>query len=389
MAMRAEPTPSGAQASLPTALVVGFAIASIGGPLALLTLLPDTAGDAVGSAGLIAILSLAVFAIPLGIWLAFSGEIVSGGGLSAFVEAAIGRRAAVVHGWIWAFAYFLYLPYTVTFVVYDMLPPVFPGVSAYRSSLELVVPVVIVVIMLVPVRAMLIGLGLLAAVQLVLMVVLAVIEFSHSSAHLASHPELSDASKATGNTALLFVCASLPLYLGAEVRGGSRTMQRALLAAVVVVGAAFLALAIPFAGLPDELRDAAVPGAAIAQAYSGRGLAVVVGLFTAASTLALIICEYVALARLIHWLHGPPIKSLLRWIAVPFILADAISLIDPDRFYDDLLKPSLGALFISQIAVFAAFPRFRRGSLAIGAAVAASALAVWGLYTLFAGGASS
>ncbi len=32
-----------------------------------------------------------------------------------------------MHGWIWAFAYFLYLPYTVTFVVYDLLPPVFPG----------------------------------------------------------------------------------------------------------------------------------------------------------------------------------------------------------------------------------------------------------------------
>jgi hypothetical protein len=375
--------------SLPTPLVVGFAIASIGGPLALLALLPDTAGDAIGSAGLVVILALVVFAVPFGIWLVFSSTIVSGGGLTAFVEAAVGRRAAVAHGWLWAFAYFLYLPYTVTFVVYDVLPPVFPGISSYRTSLELVLPVVLVAIMLAPLRAMLVGLGLLAAAQLVLMVVLAVIEFSHASVHLTSHPELGDTSKATGNTALLFVCASLPLYLGAEVRGGSKTMRRCLLAAMAIVGAAFLATAIPLAGVPDELRDAAVPGAAIAQAYSGRGLAVIVGLFTAASTLALIICEYVALARLIHWLHGPPIRSLLRWIAVPFIAADAISLIDPDRFYDDLLKPSLGALFISQIIVFAAFPRFRRGSFAIGAALAASALAVWGIYTLLAGGASS
>ncbi len=136
---------------------------------------------------------------------------------------AVGRALrAVVHGWIWAVSYFLYLPFTVTYVVYDMLPPVFPGISAYRSSLELVVPVVIVAIMLLPVRAMLAGLGLLAAVQLVLMVVLAVIEFSHSRAHLTSHPELADTGKATGNTALLFVCASLPLYLGAEVCGGSK-----------------------------------------------------------------------------------------------------------------------------------------------------------------------
>ena len=88
-----------------------------------------TAGE-IDSAGLVVLLALAVFAVPLGIWLVYSGKVVSGGGLSAFVEAAVGRRAAVVHGWIWAFAYFLYLPYTVTFVVYDLLPPVFPGISA-------------------------------------------------------------------------------------------------------------------------------------------------------------------------------------------------------------------------------------------------------------------
>jgi len=90
------------------------------------------------------VLALAVFSFPLAIWLAFSQQIVSGGGLTAFVEATVGRRAALAHGWIWAFAYFLYLPYTVTFVVYDQLPPVFPGVHAYRATLELLVPVAIV-----------------------------------------------------------------------------------------------------------------------------------------------------------------------------------------------------------------------------------------------------
>ena len=173
------------------------------------------------------------------------------------------------------------------------------------------------------------------------------------------------------------------------MRGGSRTVRRGLFAAVAIVGVAFLADAIPLAGVPDELRNAAVPGAAIAQAYSGRGLAVAVGLVTAASTLALIICEYVALARLINWLHGPPVRSVLRWIAVPFILADVISLVDPNRFYDDLLKPSLAALFVSQLVVFLAFPRFRRGPLAIAAAAVASALVVWGLYTVFFGAATS
>ena len=133
-------------------LFVGFAIGSIGGPIALLTLFPSTAGDGIDSAGLVVLLALALFAAPLGIWLVYSRDIVSMGGLSAFVEATVGRRAALVHGWIWAFAYFLYLPYTVTFVVYDLLTPVFPGISAYRASLELLLPVGIVLIVVSPLR---------------------------------------------------------------------------------------------------------------------------------------------------------------------------------------------------------------------------------------------
>lgn len=374
---------------LPPGLYVGFAVASIGGPIALLTLLPGTAGAGLDSAGLVVLLALAVFAAPLGIWLSYSGRVVSPGGLSAFVEAAAGRRAALAHGWIWALAYFLYLPYTVTFVVYDLLPPVFPGISPYRSSLELVLPVALVAVVFVPLRPLLAGVGLLALAQLVVMLVLAGVEFSHASASFAVAPTVNDTGRATGGTALLFICASLPLYLGAEVSGGSRTVRRGLAVAVALVGAVFLVAAIPLSGVPDELRDAAVPGAAIAQAYGGRGLAVVVGLLTAASTCALIVAEYLALARLLHWLHGPPVRRVLLWIAVPFVAADVVSLVDPDRFYDDLLKPSLGALFVSQLVVFAVFPRLRRHPVAIGAAAVASGLAAWGLYILIAGGAST
>jgi hypothetical protein len=91
----------------------------------------------------------------------------------------------------------------------------------------------------------------------------------------------------------------------------------------------------------------------------------------------------------LHWLHGLPVRSVLRWIAVPFVAADAISLVNPDRFYADLLKVSLGALYLSQLIVFVVFPRFRAGGLALGAAAVASALAAWGLYLLVAGGAST
>jgi hypothetical protein len=309
----------------------------------------------------------------------FSRRIVSGGGLTAFVEATVGRRAALAHGWIWAFAYFLYLPYTVTFVVYDQLPPVFPGVHAYRATLELLVPVAIVALIFLPLRLVVAALGALAVAQIVVLLVVAGVELSHAGASFAPHPGVDATGRATAGTALLFVCASLPLYLGAEVQGGSRTVRRGISVAVALVGAALLVAAIPHAAVPDRLRDAAVPGAAIAQAYSGRGLAVAVGLLTAGGTLALIVAEYVALARLLRWLHGIPVRTSYAWMAVPFLALDAISLIDPDRFYDDLIKPSLGALFVSQLIVFLAFPRFRRGAVAVVAAALAAGLAGWGL----------
>ena len=128
---------------------------------------------------------------------------------------------------------------------------------------------------------------------------------------------------------------------------------------------------------------------AIAQAYSGHGLAVAVGLATAASVTTLIVAEYLALGRLLHWLHGPPLRRVLLWIAVPFVAADAFSLIDPEAFYDKLLKPSLGALFISQLVVFLVFPLFRRGFRWLPLVAVASGLAGWGFYTLVAGSAST
>ena len=371
-------------------LFVGFAIASIGGPLALPNFLPGTAGDeGIESAGLVVLLALAVFAAPLVLWLVYSRRVVSPGGLTAFVEAAAGRRAALVHGWIWAFAYFLYLPYTITFVVYDVLTPIFPGLHPYRWVLELVLPVAIVVLVLAPVRLALTALVLVGLAQLLLMVVLGGVTLDHVPVRFAHEPSFDPIGRGVGGTALLFICASLPLYLGAEVRGGSRTVRRGLAAAVTVVGVCFFVAALPLATVPGALRDFPVPAATIAKYYSGRPLEVAVALGIAAGTLALIVAEYLALGRLLHWLHGFELRRVLLWIAGPFVIADVISLINPDEFYDKLLKPSLGALFVSQLIVFLVFPLFRRGLRWLPLVAVASALAVWGFYTLVSGSAST
>jgi hypothetical protein len=388
--VRADPANPRQATGFSPLLFVGFAIASIGGPLALPNFLPAAAGDeGIASAGLVVLLALLVFAAPLVLWLVYSRSVVSPGGLTAFVEAAAGRRAALVQGWIWTIAYFLYLPYTVTFVVYDILAPEFPGIHPYRWVLELVLPVAIVLLVLAPVRVALAALLLVGLAQLVLMLTLGGIEISHVPVRFANEPSADPVGRGVGGTALLFICASLPLYLGAEVRGGSRAVRRGVAAAVAVVGVCFFIAALPLATVPSALRDFPVPAASMAKYYSGRELEIAVALGIAAGTLALIVAEYLALGRLLHWLHGAPLPRVLVWIAGPFVIADAISLVDPETFYDKLLKPSLGALFLSQLLVFLVFPLFRRGVRWLPLVAVASGLAVWGFYTLVSGSAST
>ena len=64
-------------------------------------------------------------------------------------------------------------------------------------------------------------------------------------------------------------------------------------------------------------------------------------------------------------------------------------LINPEQFYDKLLKPSLGALFVSQLIVFLVFPLYRRGLRWLPLVAIASGLVAWGFYTLVAGSVST
>jgi hypothetical protein len=385
----AEPAAGRANGGFSPLLFVGLAIASIGGPLALANFLPGVAGDSIDSAGLVVLLAMVVFAAPLTIWLVYSRRVVTRGGLTAFVDAAAGRPTALVHGWIWAIAYFLYLPYTVTYVVYDLLPPIFPGVVPYRWVLELVIPLAIVVLVLAPLRLALVALLVVGLAQLVLLLILGGVTLSNVPARLAAQPEADPTARAVAGTALLFICSSLPLYLGAEVRGRGRTVRRGLVFAVGAVGLCFFVAALGMSTVPRALLDFPLPAATIAKYYSGRTLEVAVALGIAVGTLALIVAEYLALGRLIHWLHGPPLRRVLVWIAVPFIAADVLSLIDPQAFYDKLLKPSLGALFISQLLVFLVFPLFQRGLRWLPVVAVASGLAGWGFYMVVAGSSST
>ena len=323
------------------------------------------AGDeAIGSAGLVVALAVAVFAAPLTLG-SSTRRVVSPGGL-----IRLRRRRGGMSGWlwctagIWAFADFLDLPYTITFVVYDVLPPVFPGIvldllgcssSSSRSrssssSLRLCVSALV--------SLLVVGLA-----QLVLLLVLGGVTLANVPARFAAEPEADPTARA-------LVAGTAPCC--SSVRACRSTSVPRCAAAAGRSGAVSSSRSRSWASASSWRQSGCPPShgccwsspcraAAIAKYYSGRSLEVAVALGIAVGTLALIVAEYLALGRLLHWLHGPPLRRVLLWIAVPFTAADVISLINPEQFYDKLLKPSLGALFISFLIVFLVFPLFQRG----------------------------
>jgi hypothetical protein len=361
------------------ALFYGFAVAAIGGPLALAVIYVPGAAD-LRSAGLVTLLGALLYAAPLCIWMRFSRDVVSPAGLAGFVEAAAGRKLALVQAAVWAFSYFLYLPYTVTDIVYEMVAVVFPGIEPWRPLLEVAIPVAIVGLVLLGTLPALRVLAVSALLQLGILVVLGAAVIHHVGAPAASFTHAHGLRPGAANVALLFVCGSLPLFLGAEVAGGSRTIRRVLPIAGVVAAGYVLFAVFAFAAVDPALRSEELPGYAIAGAYSGRTLAIVVGLGAALSVAGLIVAEYLALTRLLFAFTGVPIRKLVSIIAVPFVALDALSLIDPEWFDEHVLRPSLIALYLSQLIVFAVYPLYRRRPVDVALAAIAFALMAWGLW---------
>lgn len=340
------------------------------------------------SAGLLTVLGALVYACPLAVWVRYSRDIVSAGGLAAFVEASAGRKLALVQAGVWAISYFLYLPYTVADIVYEMLVVVFPGIEPWRWLLELTLPLLIVAIVLAGTIPALRVLVVSAALQLLVLLAFGVVLIGHVGAPARSFTHVPGTHSLWHGTAaisLLFVCGSLPLFLGAEAEGGRRTVRRTLVVAGAVVAGYAVFAVFALAAVDPSLLHGEIPAYDVAAAYSGRTLAVVVGLGAAISVAGVIVAEYLALSRLLYWVSGVPVRRLLAWIAVPFVAADALSLLSPDAFDENVLRPSLIALFLSQLIVFAVFPlyRKRRGELTpvdVAIAVVAFAVMAFGLW---------
>jgi amino acid transporter len=368
---------------------VAFAVVSFGGPLALAALYaPSILQDVTTSSGLVAVAAAVVFGLPLLVWLRYSRYVATSGGLYSFVREAAGPRVALVQAVVWIFSYALYLVYTTASIVYDTLPAVSPGFRRYQPFLEIAIPVALAVTMLAGRAVTFLVLGVLAVGQLVLVAILAVVTLwhDHPSSSFALHRPSHALAAAGGQVALLYVCGSLPLYVGGEVaEPRTRTVRRGLVIGYALTAVGVILVVFPLAQNPAFTR-APIPGMSVAEVFSGHSLALAVGVGVAASIAGVMLVEYFALTRLLHVLTRRSIRQITGALAVVLVVSAPFTLIDPARFYDALLKPSLVALWLSQLIVFVVYPRFaaRHGRLRVSDVVIATAGTVFALYGAWA-----
>ena len=376
--------------------LLAVAFAAFGGPLALAGLYgPALLGDVIGSGGWVVLAGAAVFLAPLAIWLRFSRDIASSGGLFTFVEAAVGRHVALVQAAFWVGSYLLYLLYTSVYVVYDLLPVAVPGVHDVRPALAVLLPVALAVVVVAGRASAMAAIAVIGVGQVGLAVVLDVVAVRHAPTAPAftSSASVHDFVTSTAALSALFICGSLPLFLGGEVRGGGATIRRILPVGFVVTSLLVLLAAYPLARNPSYTH-AALPGMTIVENYLGHDPAVAVGLGIAASVVGVMLVEYVALTRLLSAVTGRGVGTWARWIAVPLVVAGPVSLAGPDRFYDDLLRPSLALLWLAQLMVVGAYPWFeaRRGGLRpwhVVLSLVAAAMMGYALWTVVTGSAAT
>lgn len=365
----------------------GVAVASFGGPLALAALQgPGVISGAGASSGLAMLASAVVFLAPLAIWLRYSRHVQGPGGLYAFVEAAAGRKVALTQAAIWITSYLLYVVYTTVQIVYDILPGILPGERRYQTLLALLIPVAIAGVMIAGRAAALLAIGLIAVGQVALAGILDGVTLAHVSTPISSFGTGAPAgslAKAGAQTSQLYICGSLTLFLGGEIRSPSRTIRRGLIGAFLLTATVITLVVAPLAASPGLLRTD-FPGARLAQLFSGQTLADAIAIGVAASTAGVILVEYVALTRLVHAISSWRLSRVTAGIGVALVLAAPFTLIDPEGFYSTLTKPSLVALWLSQLIVFAVYPLFARkhGQRALPSwtlGLIASGFAVYGL----------
>lgn len=382
---------AGAPRPLPRLALAGFAVAGTS-PLALVVvtlagvtglppklLVPATA------------LGLALFLAPLAVWLGYSRTVASSGGLYAFVAQAVGPRLARVQGWVWTISYILYLPYTVTYIVYYLLPYVWPLPAAWSRALEIALPIAICLLVTLADRAAIYLLLVLSALQVAAIAGLAVLVLgAWGMAHgpivlVAPVHALPAFVGGAGQVSLLIVCLSLVVFLGGEAAGGDAVRWALGVGFAVVAGAALLGAWLLAKGATPAVLRSWLPGVALADRHAPHGVGVAIGALVLAGIAAVIVAEFIALVRLGRGMLGLDHRTAAVVVSSFFIAADAASLTNPERFYTLTIGPSVAALYLSQLLVFAAYPLLARDGRRRGAGswLVAAVAAAWSLFGLY------
>jgi len=237
---------------------------------------------------------------------------------------------------------------------------VLPGVRRYQPVLQIAIPLALAAVMIAGRRVTLLVTGLIAGGQLAIAAALGGLTMTHLNTPVSTFGASAPAgalATATGQTALLYICGSLPLFLGGEVARPARTIRRGLTAAYLATAVVIVAAVAPLAAEPAFTR-VPIPGMTVAEGFAGHGFAVAVGVGVAVSIAGVMLAEYLALSRLVGAVTSWPRRPVIIVIGAAMVAAAPLVLINPDRIYSALLKPSLVALWLSQLIVFAVYPRF-------------------------------
>lgn len=373
--------------------MLGFAVASAGGPFAIAAVYMTGSAHVAPSLLVPAtVIGLALFLAPLTIWLRYSAAVASGGGLYAFVRHAAGERLARWQGWIWTVAYLLYLPYTVTDIVYYLMPAFLPLSAPGQVLLEILLPVAICLLIAFGGRMPVVLLLVSGAVQLAALSFLGALTLH--GAHLQGWAVVAlppvhlwpGVLGGGAQVASLLVCMSLVLFLGGEAAGGRSSLRRSLAIAFAILCAStlFSSLLLAVSTTPAVARSD-LPGAVLGRLYGSPAVAAATGLVAVVSIAGLIVAEFIALTRLWGAMFDLRSRTSVAIISAFFIAADAASLLGPRRFYALAIAPSLIALYLSQFIVFAAYPllRHRSGRPDLASWALAAVACLWSLYGVY------
>src|SRR5262249_61819132 len=115
--------------------------------------------------------------------------------------------------------------------------------------------------------------------------------------------------RASAQGSRLYVCGSLPLFLGGELATPARTIRRGVGGAFLIAAGVVVLAVAPLAAIPGVLHTD-IPGVRVVEQYAGAGLAKAIGIGVAVSIAGVILCEYLALTRLAHAVGHWPVRAI-------------------------------------------------------------------------------